>query len=293
MTDSTATAVIVHWGDVEPSLRVAAEVRPAFDDVLIIANDGARAPDVLPEGVVWLSSSNVGYAGACSLAVRLRPNRTSYAFLNNDLYIASRTCSALLAELTADVRLAVVGPRLLHADGRLQSGAGRWSPVLCAPLVRNDGMGVQRCGWVTGAAFFCSGRAVRELGFDHAYFLGQEDADFCDRAGAAGWKVALAADLTAVHDGRTTIAGPRWQYYSLRNWFWFVRRRRSKVRYALLVLWAALFLIPRGIAADLLRRRSLLHSRLAVHGLIDGMRPIPPAQRSWPDEPRPAKWMTW
>ena len=293
MPSSSATAVIIHWGDPASSLHVAAQVRPAFGEVLIIANDGRSSPPALPEGVTWIPSSNVGYAGACALGVRLRPEQDFYAFLNNDLEISAIACNRLLAVLSADPGLAVVGPRLLHADGRLQSGAGSWSPVLCAPSVRNAATGLQRCGWVTGAAFFCSGRAVREVGFDHAYFLGQEDADFCDRATEAGWRVALASEVTAVHDGRTAISGSRWVYYSLRNWLWFVRRRRAPARYALLVLWTALFLIPRGIVADLVRRGSLERSTLAVHALIDGVRAMPPPDRSWPDEPRPSRWIQW
>lgn len=292
MTERTA-AVIIHWGDPAPSLRLARAVRAAFDDVLIVANDGQAPPHDVPENVTWLPSRNVGYAGACTLGVATLPGRSSYAFLNNDVEITAAACLSLLRFLHDDRELAVVGPVLLHADGRLQSGAGSWSPVVCAPLVRGAATGLQRCSWVTGAAFFCRGQAVRDLGFDEAYFLGQEDADFCDRAAAAGWGVAVAGHVTAVHDGRTTISGSRWQYYSLRNRLWFVRRRRSRARVAVLVMWASCVLVPLTLAADLVRRRPLLRTKLALHAVVDGLRPMPPADRCWPDEPRPARWMTW
>ena len=286
-------AVIVHWGSAAPSLRVAEHVGDAFDAVVIVANDGQEAPSPLPPGVVWVVSANVGYAGACARGVAHYPGAAAYAFLNNDLHITAAACTALLEVLSAEPALAVLGPTLLHADGRLQSGAGTWSPLVYAPRVRNLAVGLQHCGWVTGAAFFCSGRAVRQLGFDHSFFLGQEDADFCDRATAAGWVVAVSGEVTAVHDGRTTLSGARWVYYSLRNWLWFVRRRRSAPRVVLLTIWLAVAILPRVFIADVLKRRSLLHTRLSLHALKDGLAPMPPPERHWPDEPRPARWMSW
>jgi len=286
-------AVVVHWGDAAPSLRVAEQVGAAFDAVVIVANDGQDAPSSLPPGVSWIVSTNVGYAGACARGVAHHPGAAAYAFLNNDLHITAAVCTVLLDDLAADPALAVVGPTLLHTDGRLQSGAGTWSPFVCAPRVRNPAVGLQQCGWVTGAAFFCSGRAVRELGFDLSFFLGQEDADFCDRATAAGWRIAVNGDATAVHDGRTTLSGARWVYYGLRNWLWFVRRRRSMLRVVLLTIWLGGAVLPRVVVADVLKRRSLLHARLSLHALKDGLGPMPQAGTHWPDEPRPARWMSW
>ena len=286
-------AIIVHWGEAKPSVRVAGQVRAAFDEVVVVANDGQTQPQALPAGVIWVVSTNVGYAGGCELGVSLRPDAEAYAFLNNDVHITAAACTELMEALTGDPRLAVVGPTLVHADGRLQSGAGTWSPVVCAPLVRNPAVGLQRCDWVTGAAFFCSGRAVREVGFDVSFFLGQEDADFCDRARASGWDIAVAGEVTATHEGGTTISGARWVYYSLRNWLWFVRRRRSLLRVVLLTLYALTALLPRVMAADVLKRRSPLHTRLLLHALKDGLGPMPPPDRHWEDEPRPARWMSW
>lgn len=292
MPDSRV-AVIIHWGDAEPSVRIAEQVRAAFDEVVVVANDGQCSPSSLPDGVSWVVSTNVGYAGACARGVACHPDAAAYAFLNNDLHISATACTALVDALRDDPGLAVVGPVLLHSDGRLQSGAGTWSPVVCAPLIRNPAVGLQQCDWVTGAAFFCSGRAVRELNFDLSFFLGQEDADFCNRATAAGWRVAVAGDVTAIHDGRTTINDAKWVYYSLRNRLWFVRRRRSPLGVALLTIWLVVAIIPRVIAADVLKRRSLLHTRLSLHAFKDGVGPMPASDRHWPDEPRPARWMSW
>ena len=146
---------------------------------------------------------------------------------------------------------------------------------------------------MTGAAFFCSGRAVREVGFDLSFFLGQEDADFCDRAASAGWRIAVAGDVHATHEGGTTISGARWVYYGLRNWLWFVRRRRASWRIAFLVAYVAFVLLPRIFVADVVKRRSVLHTRLSLHALKDGLGRLPPPDQHWPDEPRPARWMTW
>jgi GT2 family glycosyltransferase len=222
---SRATVVVVHFGDPEPTVRLANEL-VGFETggVVVVANDRSGRPPALDEGAEWIvPDRNLGYGAAFAAAVRDRSTE-AFVVLNTDIVLPRATFERCLDALLRDESVGIVGPLLRHADGALQSGAADFSRWRRAPRVLFDpGPATVECAWVTGAVMFVRRAVVERVGVDGSFFLGAEDADLCVRARRAGWRVLCCGDAPAVHHGSRVISGPRWTYYAARNRVWFAR----------------------------------------------------------------------
>ena len=286
--------VIVHYGDPSPTVALANQLAEFDTDVVVVANDRSTRPDTLGSHAVWqIPERNLGYGLAFMAAVRDCTSRACVV-LNTDLVIDKRTFNRCLDVLFSAPDVGVVGPVLHYADGALQSGAGTFRRWRRAPSARTSpGRGPAECQWVTGAAMFIRLEVVRTVGMDGSFFLGSEDADLCLRATRAGWRVLCCGDAPATHYGGRVIAGPRWSYYATRNRIWFVRTHFGMLPSALNWLWS-LALLPRVIVADVIKRRSLLSSRLTVMALMHAVWSKPDAAHGpLATEPIPARIMRW
>lgn len=289
-----AVAVLVHWGDPAPTVELADAYAcdNAFDHVVVVANDGRNATPT-ERAVSWVvPRRNLGYGAACQLASEI-VDADYYAFLNPDVRLLG-AAAALCLEALALGGLSVAGPVLLHEDGRLQSGCGTWSKFLRTPLIRTwPSAPITDCGWITGAAMFCRRETLLDVRFDGSYFLGAEDADFCDRVHEWGGRVGIVRDARGIHEGKSTITAGRWQYYSLRNRVWLARKRQARWVALANYAWLALVMVPRIVCADTVKRRGYSLSRAAVRALVDAAAPPPPFGELWPSEPVPQAWMAW
>ncbi|WP_239346278.1 MULTISPECIES: glycosyltransferase family 2 protein [unclassified Frankia] len=288
-------AVIIHWGPVGPTVKLAVELNKStlVNQVTIVANDLSERPNDIPDEISWIvPARNLGFAGGFLHATDIYPAASCYLLLNNDIELAEVTIKECLELLSRD-DVGVVGPTLVNARG-LQSGAAVLTRFLAAPRVLRTPRLAQPCEaeWVTGAVMFIKAECHQSVPMDGRYFLGFEDADFCHRARDAGWRVMLSP-AHAWHASGGTIPAGRYVYYSVRNRLWFVRMRGWRLRTVLVVLWSALVLLPTIVMKDLLRRRGYLYSSLAFHGLIDGLWRLPTVNTPLPDEPRPARWASW
>ncbi|WP_131785515.1 glycosyltransferase [Protofrankia symbiont of Coriaria ruscifolia] len=288
-------AVIVHWGPAEPTVELARELNRStlLHRVAVVANDLSERPEDIPAEIAWMvPSRNLGFAGGFQHATRVYPTASCYLLLNNDIRMDDATIGACLDLLSTD-RVGVVGPTLVNARG-LQSGAAVLTRFLAAPRVLRTPAASQPCEaeWVTGAAMFIKAECHRDVPMDGRYFLGFEDADFCHRARDAGWRVMLSP-ARAWHASGGTIPSGRYIYYSIRNRLWFVRARGWALRTALVTLWSVLVLLPGTALKDAVRRRGYMSCLLAFHGLVDGLLRMPADGAPLPDEPRPARWVSW
>jgi hypothetical protein len=81
-------------------------------------------------------------------------------------------------------------------------------------------------GYVIGAAMAIRRDVLKQVGlFDEGYFLYYEDADYCERARYAGFRVVYAPQATAVHH-ESAVA-------SLHSPFYWQHFHRGRLRYAL------------------------------------------------------------
>lgn len=291
------TAVVVHYGPDGPTRMLAnsliRECSSLVGEVVVVANDGLARPADLDPQVQWLvPERNLGYGDAFNFAIAGRIAAV-YVLLNTDI-VMPRATFDLCVSMFDDPSVGVVGPVLRRGDGSLQSGAATLSRWLRRPQVLIDPGPVSvDCTWVTGAAMFLSADVANDVGMDGSYFLGDEDADLCVRARRAGWRVVCCGRYPAQHAGSLVIRGPRWTYYATRNRVWFTRANFGL--HVAIVNWlGALLVLPRIAMADILVRRDMTSSRLAILGLRHAFRPKPDRlDGSLAEEPLAGMIMQW
>ena len=179
------------------------------------------APGVAPARQVRVvrTGANLGYGAGANRGVAAAPGADVVLVMNPDVELHPGAVDALVRAIDADPAVAVVGPRVLEADGSRYPSARRFpSPgdALAHALVgrvwpdnrfsrryRMADLGTDRAvavDWVSGACFAVRRRAWEELGgFDEAYFMYAEDMDLCWRARQAGWDVVYDPSATVTH----------------------------------------------------------------------------------------------
>jgi GT2 family glycosyltransferase len=181
------------------------------------------------------SAVNHGFGGGCNWAVRFASGQR-FVFVNDDATVTPGWLAALDGTMDDDGRIAVVGSRVLLADGRVQeagdviwrdgstSHVGRGLPAdEPALLTRRD----------VDYVSFCSAMVRREAwddvgGFDERYFPAYyEDADLCMTARAKGWRVVCEPASVVVHEEGGSTPVPLRHFLSHRNQQIFVDKWKT------------------------------------------------------------------
>jgi GT2 family glycosyltransferase len=144
--------------------------------------------------------------------------------LNSDTEVAPGALARLAEAFAASPRLGVAGAALVYPDGRPQWSGGpepscAWMFALGSglPALLSRLPGYRRArplavaerrpvGWVTGAAMAFRRALWEHAGpLDEAFGFYAQDLDFCVRARAAGWEVALLPEVRVLHHHGATI----------------------------------------------------------------------------------------
>ncbi len=162
---------------------------------------------------------NPGFAAGVNACVR-HAGEGPLLLLNPDCELTGPVLAELTRILVHHPRVGIVGGSVVEPNGVTQPSGRRFPDATTAvagrtsllsrllphnPLTRRNlaprpSVGLAQVDWVTGA-FMCFRRETfDELGgFDEAYFLYWEDADFCRRAADAGWTTMYARTAPVVH----------------------------------------------------------------------------------------------
>ena len=197
------------------------------------------------------------------------------------------TIASLRAIAAGDATIGVIGIEVLSPDGTPARGNRRRDPTLRRALMSMSGLsrfesrsrafegvempadsasgvGVEKVEAVSGACLFLPRRVFDAVGgFDEAYFLHVEDLDLCRRVRDAGYAVAFARGVRAMHvQGTSSRRRPLFVAWHKHRgmWRWFTRfdpaARSWPVRlFVALGLWAhfvltAPLLLARQLAAN-------------------------------------------
>jgi GT2 family glycosyltransferase len=199
----------------------------------------------LPRNVGFAAGNNAGLARARGRHVVL---------LNNDTEVLPGCFEACVRHLEAHTDVGVVGPQLLHPDGRLQNSIHN-APTLLGELVPR---GVLETLWpsrypskrfqhdgpldveaVLGACMVARREALDAVGpLPEDYFFFLEETDWLFAMRAAGWRVVHLPEARLVHiHGATTKKrvplATRIEYH--RSLYHFFRKRRGAGRAAAVV----------------------------------------------------------
>lgn len=238
MTTIDLSVVIVSYnarGDLDRCLASIAAAPPASSYEVIVVDNGstdgsadaarARSARVIEAG------ANLGFSRANNAGIRASQG-TYVLMLNSDTVVNAGTLDRLLNVLKERPDVAVVGPRLVDADGRselsfgrmigpiaewrqkrLVSGHAQRDPKISAvveAMTRQE----QFVDWVSGACLLVRRTAADQAGlFDERFFLYTEDVDFCASIRRMGGKVLFFPGAEIVHlRGRSGATAPAATY---------------------------------------------------------------------------------
>jgi O-antigen biosynthesis protein len=188
---------------------------------VVLVDNGSVTPDAAafckevardPHVVIIRVDEPFNYSRLNNLAAREHP-ADYYVFLNNDVFLEqSDWLRVLMDEALADPKVAIVGAKLLYADGTVQHagvvlGVGGVADHVFRGLpADHPGYGyrakcAQQYSAVTAACMLCRADVYMAVGgFDeHDLFVAYNDVDLCLKIGSRGWRVVWTPDLVAEH----------------------------------------------------------------------------------------------
>lgn len=205
-------------------------------EVVVVDNDGADGVREalaarFPAARCVASGGNVGFARAVNRGIS--ETRGAFVLLvNPDCEARRGLVPALHAHLADHPRCAIAAPRILNPDGSLEYSARSYPTHLTFlfnryslltrlfpgnPWTRRyllsdwDHASVRDVDWVSGACMLVRRAAIEQVGgMDEAFFMFNEDVDWCRRMNQAGWTVAYVPDAVVVHHigaSRRRVAG--------------------------------------------------------------------------------------
>lgn len=213
----TVSVVIVSWNGekfLEPCLSaVSAQTLKGYE--VIVVDNGSTDGSVESvrshfAGVRLIENKrNLGYAGGANVGFRSATGEV-LALLNQDTIPHPDWVAELLAVLSGNEEIGIVGSKILNMDGVTLQHAGAYLPW---PLVQgiHYGRGEKDEGqygepreveYVTGAAMAIKRPVLEAIGlFDEGFFPGYfEDVDLCFRARQAGYRVVYVPRAVVLHN---------------------------------------------------------------------------------------------
>jgi GT2 family glycosyltransferase len=171
-----------------------ARVREAFPDVELLA---------LAENRRFAGGNNAGITRA------LAAGADAVMLLNNDVVADPKLIEKLLAALAEQPAAGAVAPLIYFAppSDRIWYGGGRCQPWLAHSShrgIRERDHGqyrsIEDTGYLTGCCLLATAEAWKTVGLlDERYFIYAEDADWCLRARAAGFRLLFVPTARLWH----------------------------------------------------------------------------------------------
>jgi N-acetylglucosaminyl-diphospho-decaprenol L-rhamnosyltransferase len=262
MAQPDVSVVVVTWNAL-PWLAECLESVRGRDTIVVDhgSTDGTLelVREQYPE-VRLIEQENKGMGGGNNAGMRAADGRYFF-LLNSDAWVEDDGLDKLVAFADAHPEAAVVGPRLVNADGTLQRSA-RGEPTLWRlateylfirklaprsrrlnPLYRGEFAHdrAEEVDWLSGPALLVRRDAADAVGlFDEDFFMFSEEVDWMTRFRRAGWKVLFFPDAQVVHVGGASHGGSLYVENLRGHLRWFDKHRGPKEaeRVRKLLLWS-------------------------------------------------------
>jgi len=190
-------------------------------EIIVVDNasaDGSADAAAVFNGVrVVRLDKNVGFAAGNNAGIRVSSG-ANLLLLNSDTIVPANAIDDMLDRLRREPDVAVIGPRLVDGQGRVELSFGPMiTPInewrqgrLIRGLPDNDPAAVsqveamtrveQRPDWVTGACLLVRRTDAEAVGLlDERFFMYTEDVDFCASIRARGRQILFVPSIEVVH----------------------------------------------------------------------------------------------
>jgi len=231
------TIVIVTYnssGYIGPCLKSLSDNPPLVEHHTIVVDNASHdgTSDLVrrewPGVRIIEAGRNLGFAAANNLGIRYTSGEL-ILLLNPDTVVPAGSVDALVACLDRRRDAAIVGPRLVGEDNRVEVSFGPMIAPLAElrqkVLVKGHDLGIgvisgyvnrltqrsREVDWVSGACLLVRRADAEAVGlFDERFFMYTEDVDFCAAVRARGRKVLFEAGTEVRHlRGRSGMSAPK------------------------------------------------------------------------------------
>lgn len=215
---------------------------------VIVADNGSTddSPAAIRTTYPWVefieNGANFGFAGGNNSAIRRVVNSgADFVFLlNNDTIVGPEILSAFVDASRRMPDCGVFGAKIYFYDRKdvLWYAGGYWDPETLS--FGEYGAGEIDVGqydnlteteWVIGCAMFIRADVFRKIGLlDPAFFLNNEEIDFCSRAKRAGFRCAYVPEAKLWHKISVSFGGedsPMKEYFGARNRLLWAQRNAA------------------------------------------------------------------
>jgi GT2 family glycosyltransferase len=221
--------VIVNYRSFDPLLECLASLtadRAALTtELIVVDNDaaeqaGPRLAERHPDARFIQNRENVGFARAVNQGIAAARG-SAILLLNPDCEVRPGALRTLVDALRQRPATAIAAPRILNPDGSLEYSARAFPDHLTFLFNRYslltrlfpgnrfsrrylltdwDHASVRDVDWVSGACMLVRREAIERVGpMDEAFFMFNEDVDWCRRMKDGGWAVTYVPDAVVVH----------------------------------------------------------------------------------------------
>jgi GT2 family glycosyltransferase len=230
------SVVIVSFNTAQMTLRCLESVRADLGGInaeVIVVDNGSTdgSAEAITAGAPWakliVSPRNLGFGGGNNLGLA-QAKGENLLLINTDAFPQSGAILALMRYLNEHPKTAVVGPRLLNADGSMQQSCFRFPTPLrswmenlwiSAAMKRHPSIDDYRfwahdaersVDFVIGACILVRRSAYEQVGgFDERFFMYAEESDWMYRMHRAGWEINFTPTAVVTHLGGASGAGDK------------------------------------------------------------------------------------
>jgi len=209
--------------DLERCLSSLATAPPSTTHEVVVVDNASTdgSPEAVsaghPEVRLLALERNVGFGPANNAGIRAT-SAPLLLLLNSDTTVPAGAIDRLVADLRAHPEVAIVGPRLVDADGRPEISFGAMmgpasdarQKLLGRLYARGWAAAVRRVerlartahypDWISGACMLARRADLEAVGlFDERFFLYTEDVDLCAGVRARGRRVRFTPEAEVTH----------------------------------------------------------------------------------------------
>ena len=234
--------------ELPPGARLVVVENASGDDSAAMLSAWAEGRDGV---TLVLSPTNDGFSGGNNRGMAACP-AARYLLLNSDAFPRPGAIAEMMRVADENPAAGLVHPVLTDPDGTPQISRFR-SFRPSTELVRGSGLDLvaralpagvvaiplgseEPADWVSFACVMLDGAMLAEIGpMDEGYFLYFEDAEYAERARAAGWGIVQAEAATVVHrrGGSSPVKSLGAAKKRLPRYFYESRARYYRTRYGL------------------------------------------------------------
>jgi len=305
-TYPTVAIIILTWNQRDLTLDCLASLAgldyPSNRLQIIVVDNGSvdgtaqAIRERYPSVTVLENGENLGFVEGNNVGMRYVPQGDAeyIMLLNNDTVVHPSMLNELLAVIEADLTVGIVGPKILYFDqpdviwcagNRIDWRRGQIIRLQAEQPDKGLEEPPKEVDFITGCAICLRRQVIEQIGvLDSRFFIYYEEADWCMRARAAGWRILYVPRARLWHKVSAAMGttSPATDYYMDRNVLLFLaKNQRGLHKLRSLILAAARNLLavaaytakPRGGQRLPNRNARLLALRDAVLGRWGKMGP--------------------